>query len=174
MRLPNEAYGNALPVMLLVLRPRQHKSRGVRLELVLRPICCCGRRWDRAGGRRGGAVQKLVQPIVLGKLAKYSPHAFQRRYDVRLSIGGIDGESKAAFIVSVVERGCEESSYLCEREAFRASNGQETWSYAGRGRAEGDEAWSSVSVNQTESSLAPRDWLGVLLSAMRLSNPIAL
>jgi len=65
------------------------------------------------------------------------------------SIGGIDGKGKAAISLGVVERGCEEFAGFCEREAFRASGGQEASSYYRRGRAKGYETGSEVPVDQT-------------------------
>jgi hypothetical protein len=71
--------------------------------------------------------------------------------------GNSDGKGKAACIIGVVERRCEKSSYVGKRKVFRASSGQEAWSYAGRGRAEGDEIGDSISVNQAESSVVSRN-----------------
>jgi hypothetical protein len=65
--------------------------------------------------------------------------------------GNIDGKGKAASVGGVVEGRCEEFAYVCEREAFRASGGQEAATYSGRGRAEGHGAWNQVSVNPAES-----------------------
>jgi hypothetical protein len=68
--------------------------------------------------------------------------------------GNNDGKAKAASSHSMVERRCEESTYLCTRENVRAAGGQETGSLRRRGRAEGNETGNSVPVNQTESALA--------------------
>jgi hypothetical protein len=68
--------------------------------------------------------------------------------------GKLDGKAKAAIGFGVVERRCEESSYFRQRKTFRARGGQETSPHPRRGRAEGDETWDSLPLNQAESALA--------------------
>lgn len=68
--------------------------------------------------------------------------------------GNNDGKAKAACSNSMVERRCEESTYLCTRKTVRAAGGQETSPHFRRSRTEGDETGNSVPLNQAEKALA--------------------